>query len=163
MMAEIELQPNNPPSLFHHPPSRKSSSSPTPSSRTVSSINSNPRLTENYCESGSSTASNSDLEDLEFDSVPSRGLSRHSTDITDNNVIVVNQTDNNLAYTSGAQIAIHDSSDVQIGNVTHINGAVTINVFDSKSNKWIHQNDTEKFFIENGNINKGFDGKHQRQ
>lgn len=140
--------------------------SPSPSMRTVSSTNSF-REIKNRNHSGSTTASNSDLDEgLELDSAtnilsrfhPSPGFST-----TNDNVIVVN-ADNNSALASSTRVAINNSTDIQFGNKTFYNGPVTIKQFllDDKHNKWISRPGVESTQIENGVANKGFDGKKRR-
>lgn len=136
--------------------------SPTPSMITVSSTNSF-REIKNRSRSGSTTASNSDLDEgLELDSAPT-ALSRFHPSpgfsATNDNVIVVN-ADNNPALASSTRVAINNSTDIQFGNKTFYNGPVTIKQFllDDK-HKWISRPGAETAQIENGAINKGFDGK----
>lgn len=151
--------------------------SPSPSNKTVSSTNSivnDVALRDDHGDS-STTASDSELEELELDSVPARDrflryhnehrdqTAENNSFPNDGNVIVVGSSDNNIAQASGPQIntvAIQNSSDIQFGNKKIYNGPVTIKqfLFDDKNNKWIRSN-PENGQLENGVSNKGFDGK----
>lgn len=137
--------------------------SPSPSMRTVSSTNSFQEI-KNRNHSGSTTASNSDLDEgLELDSAPnilSRFHPSPGFSTTNDNVIVVN-ADNNPALASSTHVAINNSTDIQFGNKTFYNGPVTIKQFllDDKHNKWISRPGVETAQIENGVANKGFEGK----
>lgn len=150
--------------------------SPSPSNKTVSSTSSivNDVALRDHGDS-SATASDSELEELELDSVPARDRFLRYRDEhrdqpaannlfpNDGNVIVVGSSDNNIAQASGPQIntvAIQNSSDIQFGNKKIYNGPVTIKqfLFDDKNNKWIRSN-AENGQLENGISNKGFDGK----
>lgn len=144
--------------------------SPTLSSRTVSStysVKGSPNF-ESYG-GESSTASNSDVEEHELDSVFARGcflqqqkdhqLRPSSTSAEEGNVIVVNNAD---SASNGPRIAIQNSSDIQFGNKTFYNGPVVIKQFllDDKQNKWIsRRSSSEESKIENGVINDGFSSK----
>lgn len=137
--------------------------SPTPSMKTVSSMNSF-REIKNRSHSGSTTASNSDLDEgLELDSAPtvlSRFHPSPGFSTTNDNVIVVN-ADNNPALANSTRVAINNSTDIQFGNKTFYNGPVTIKQFllDDKHNKWISRPVAETAQIENGVANRGFEGK----
>lgn len=140
--------------------------SPSPSSRTVSSTNSvfrsNPIKNRR---SGSSTSSNSDLEEdfrqLEFDSVPQNSniinhnsFNEHVS--SDGNVFVVQASDSNLA--NGTKIAVDNSTDIHFGNKLFYNGPVTIKQFMlDRNNQWIGRPNSEILQIENGVNNLGFD------
>lgn len=144
--------------------------SPTPSERTCSSSSSRGKVNDiRGYSSESTTASNSDTEELELDAIPNK----HQNDLQklnqlrshDGNLVVVNHGDNSgLAQASGPRIdtvAIQNSSDIQFGNKTFYNGPVTIKQFllDDKSSKWISRTNGDIVQIESGTVNKSFDGK----
>lgn len=138
--------------------------SPTPSSRTVSStysVKDSSRLDIDSV-GESSTAPNSDVEELELDSVIANDrflqndLLQSTTEA--GNVIVVKNVDSAARIDS---IAIQNSSDIQIGNKTFYNGSVVIKQFllDDKLNKWRSRTSNEANGNENGVLNNGFSGK----
>lgn len=150
--------------------------SPTPSQRTVSSTSSIVRhINLKANRSGTSSDSDSDEDGLELDSVPTRDnfLQYQTSSPANNNVllnngdnvIMVNHADNNnVAHTNGPRInsvAIQHSSDIQFGDKTFYNGPVTIKQFllDDRKKKWVCKSNDEIAQIENGILNKVFDGK----
>jgi hypothetical protein len=118
---------------------------------------------------GSTTASDSESECLELDSVPrkedfikhqsSNALENKKSD-SNGNLVVVNHANSSANGPKIDSIAIQNSSDIQFGNKTFYNGPVTIKQFmlDDKNKKWISRN-TENAQLENGVVNKAFDGK----
>lgn len=151
--------------------------SPTPSTRTVSSSSSIVKeINRRANRSGSFSDSDSEHEGLELDAVGTKNQflkyqGRHVSESlfpNDENVIVVNNADNNVGQANNSRIesiAIQNSSDIQFGNKTFYNGPVTIKQFllDDKNKKWISRSKEEIAQIENGVINKAFDGKHRFQ
>lgn len=148
--------------------------SPTPSDRTCSSSTSCGKVNDiRGYSSESTTASNSDTEELELDAIPSKEqYLKHQNDFQnssnlrshDGNLVMVNHGDRSIAQASGPQIetvTIQNSSDIQFGNKTFYNGPVTIKQFllDDKSSKWIGRSNGDIVQIESGAVNKSFDGK----
>lgn len=149
--------------------------SPSLSQRTASSSSSIVRgINSRENRSGTSTESDSDQDEFELDSVPTTrdNFQQHLTSSPannllsndGNNVIMVNHADNNVAHSSGPRInsvAIQHSSDIQFGDKTFYNGPVTIKQFllDDRNKKWVCRSNDEISQLENGMVNKGFDGK----
>lgn len=152
--------------------------SPTLSERTCSSSSSNIKVNDiRGYSSESTTASNSDTEELELEAIPNKeqflknqnDFQNSSQSVSnlrshDGNLVVVNHGDNSLAQASGPRIetvAIQNSSDIQFGNKTFYNGPVTIKQFllDDKNNKWISRTNDDIVQIESGTVNRSFDGK----
>lgn len=136
---------------------RQLTNSPTPSMITVSSTNSF-RETNDRRRSGSTTASNSDLDEgLAFNSAPnvlSRFHPSPGFSTTNGNVIVVN-ADSNPALAGNSRVAINNSTEVQVATNIY-NGPVTILRDDiSKLDRPV----ALTIENENGVIIEGFEGK----
>lgn len=143
------------------------------SSSTCSSTRSNKVNDIKSYDSDSSTLSNSDTEELELDAISNEEeFSKYQNDLhkqnqlrsQDGNLVVVNHGDRSVAQATGPTIetvAIQNSSDIQFGNKTFYNGPVTIKqfLFDEKNSKWISRSNGGVATIENGAVNKGFDGE----
>lgn len=178
-MAQIELDQANPSDLKaidsfyeNNLKSIVKLDSPSPSQRTISSTNSIVRgIHLRDDRSGTSTDSDSDQDELELDSVPTRDKFLQTSPPANNllsndgnNVIMVNHADSSVAHSSGPRInsvAIQHSSDIQFGDKTFYNGPVTIKQFllDDRNKKWVCRPNDEISQLENGSVNKGFDGK----
>lgn len=145
----------------------------TSSSTTYSSTRSNKVNDIKSYDSDSSTLSNSDTEELELDAISNEEeFSKYQNDLhkqnqlrsQDGNLVLVNHGDRSVAQATGPTIetvAIQNSSDIQFGNKTFYNGPVTIKqfLFDEKNSKWISRSNGGVANIENGAVNKGFDGE----
>lgn len=147
----------------------------SPSSSTCSSMSSITKANDaRSYKSESSTATNSDTEELELDAIPSKAdfkkyqnssLEPHKLHSHNGNLVIVdNSSGPSSAQTSGPRIdsiAIQNSSDIQFGNKTFYNGPVVIKQFmlDDRNKKWISRTEAEESRNKNGVVNDGFDGK----